>query len=274
MRAYAQADREVTKFRVLADEVRFLAVGTDPLSEKAPYYDTRRGTQTAEQALRLAEQWGADLEYLSLAPDKASQKQELRHEIYGLLLLLVQSRLQLSHEEDDASRALALLDRAEQLREPTRNFFRLRSECNRLLSRREPAAGDQQRVQDPRMVDTALDHFLEGELYRRMTWNEDQSLSEDGHRPAYQQHLNMAVEEFQTAVELQPDHYWAHLQLGRCYMGLGRPAEAVGALSACVALRPQASWAYAVRGLAYALMKDYRRALRDLDRLVAESPEF
>ena len=62
--------------------------------------------------------------------------------------------------------------------------------------------------------------------------------------------MKKAIAEYRQALVLDPDHYWALFQLGRCSLSLGRLAEAVETLGTCVALKPQSPWAYSVRGLA------------------------
>ncbi len=74
-------------------------------------------------------------------------------------------------------------------------------------------------------------------------------------------------------MRIDPDHYWLHFQLGRSYLSLGRLGEAVEALGACVALRPEAPYAYSVRGLALAQQNHFDEAERDLDRAVQLSPD-
>src|SRR5207253_2882503 len=78
--------------------------------------------------------------------------------------------------------------------------------------------------------------------------------------------LLQAIEHYRLALDADPRHYWSYFQMGRCHLGLGQHAEAVAALSACVALRPQSAWGYSARGLALAGMKRFRDAERDLDQ--------
>ncbi len=75
-------------------------------------------------------------------------------------------------------------------------------------------------------------------------------------------------------MEIDPHHYWSHLQLGRCYLSLGRGSEAVEAFTTCIALRPEAPWGYSTRGLAWALLGRFDDAVRDLKRTVNEHPDF
>ena len=86
--------------------------------------------------------------------------------------------------------------------------------------------------------------------------------------------MDKAIDQYRQALRIDPDHYWSHFQLGRCYLSLSRLAEAVEALGACVALRPEAPWGYSVRGLALAQQKRYRDAEQDLDRAIQLNPDF
>ena len=86
--------------------------------------------------------------------------------------------------------------------------------------------------------------------------------------------MERAIEEYREALRIDPEHYWSQFQLGRSYLSLSRRAEAVEALGACVALRPDAPWGYSVRGLALAQQNRYRDAKHDLDRAIELGPDF
>jgi tetratricopeptide (TPR) repeat protein len=77
----------------------------------------------------------------------------------------------------------------------------------------------------------------------------------------HREHLARAISLYQSALERDPTHYWARFQLARCQLALGRTAEAVEALSACVALRPHVPWAYTARGLALALVRRFEEGV-------------
>ena len=49
---------DLKEFRRLADEARFFAATTDPVSEHAPYFDPREGEEKARAALAFADKWG------------------------------------------------------------------------------------------------------------------------------------------------------------------------------------------------------------------------
>ena len=82
-----------------------------------------------------------------------------------------------------------------------------------------------------------------------------------------------AVTLYRWALDRDPTHYWARFQLGRCYIALGRVAESIETFSGCIALRPQAPWAYSARALALALSHRFEDAHRDLDRALAAAPD-
>ncbi len=75
-------------------------------------------------------------------------------------------------------------------------------------------------------------------------------------------------------MRLDPRHYWAQLQLGRCLLGLGRGDESVEAFAACIALRPDSHWAYSSRGLANSFSASLDKALADLNRAARLDPDF
>ncbi|HJT79043.1 MAG TPA: tetratricopeptide repeat protein, partial [Gemmataceae bacterium] len=85
--------------------------------------------------------------------------------------------------------------------------------------------------------------------------------------------LARAVEQYREALRLDPARFWAHFQLARCYLVLGQGAEAVEALGACVALRPDSAWGYSTRGFALAILRRYPEAEADLNRALEIDPE-
>jgi serine/threonine protein kinase len=257
-----EARREVEEFRQLAGKMHFYAASTNPAGEHAPYFEPRRGEETGVAALAVAQKWGPGLEQLPLAEERES----LRQELSSVLLLLVQLRSAQARNPSDAPALLALLDQAAALREPSRAYHHLRAACYRLQGDAGRAAEEQQRADAPGTAATALDHFLQGERLRTRT-------APAGDVPP-DAALDRAIEEYRQALRIDPDHYWSHFQLGRCYLGLGRHAEAVEALGACVALRPDAPWGYSTRGLALGLLKRFPEAEHDLERALAKDPDF
>jgi tetratricopeptide (TPR) repeat protein/tRNA A-37 threonylcarbamoyl transferase component Bud32 len=298
--AREQARGDVDAFRELADESRYLAASNNPIAERVPYYDPQQGWVHMERALDLAKKWGPKLDDLVLEDERAS----LRDDLYDLLLLEVQIRLHGSNtpsvgEQDAPGELLGLLDWAAQLRESTRVYHQLRAACLRRAGKNEEAATEDVLATDERTPLAAIDHFLAGEALRsiavqRLGAEEDPADADRAKRLGLVRRLpvgasatganvfampdlellQQAAAGYRRALEIDPKHYWSHFQLGRCYLSLGRAAEAAAALGACVALRPDALWSYSARGLALALAGRYDEAEADLDRAIELDPKF
>jgi tetratricopeptide (TPR) repeat protein len=264
-----QARVRLNDFYRLADEAQFFAANTDAASEEVPYYDGARAKADGEAALAIAAPWGAQAEQLPLVDQRADFLQVG----YNLHLLLAQLNLQASRNAGSAREALALLDAATALGQPSRGYYQLRSRCLTLLNRPEAAHNDSQRSAAPETRVSAEDHFLEGESLR---WEDvaGNAHSIDDSSAEHRKRLARAIEAYQSALRLDPRHYWAQYQLGRCLLALGRPREAVEALAACVAMRPDSPWAYTTRGLARALSGDPGEATADLNRALKLDPAF
>ncbi|MBI3465424.1 MAG: protein kinase, partial [Planctomycetes bacterium] len=270
---------QVNKFRRKVEQAYFYAASTEPVAEHAPSYDPRQGEAAGQQALEIADQWGDQLEELTLQ----DEHKPLKEELYGLLLLIVQLRTGQPAAESETTQetrtVLDLLDRAAALREPTRSFHRLRAECLRRLGEQSQAAeAERQEIDtDP----SAVDHFLLGEQYRVQAARTASTLADQPDwQPVWQPDsgkLEKAISEYRQALMADPEHYWSQFQLGRCYMGLGRLAQAVEALGTCVALRPQSPWGYSARGLALGAGprdKDASDPIEDLTRAIELAPGF
>jgi tetratricopeptide (TPR) repeat protein/predicted Ser/Thr protein kinase len=265
-----RARGESNEFRRLADEARFYAAHADPAGENAPFFDLRKGDATGQAALAVTAAWGPRLEQFPLA----SERDPLKGELYDLLLLLAQVKTRQGDDAATARNVLALLDRAAPLRDLTQGYHRLRHAALQGLGEPEKAAVEKGVADDPKTPAAALDHFLLGEQRRA-----EAIRPSDGKDSRKQWQLNLekleeAVGLYRKALSADPDHYWSHLQIGRCYLSLGRQAEAVEALGTCVALRSQAPWGYSARGLALTLQKRYDEARADLDRAVALAPDL
>ncbi len=79
---------------------------------------------------------------------------------------------------------------------------------------------------------------------------------------------------FKQAIHYEPQHYWAHFQIGRCELSLGQIHEAIESWTTCIALQPKAAWAYSTRGLALAMARDFPAAESDLDTALELQPGF
>ena len=250
-RAREAARVDVQRVTRLVDEARFYSASIDRPSERVPYYNPARGGQAAAEALALAQQWGDRLEALPLPEQRAP----LRRQLGELSLLL--ARVQMS-TGSPATDVRPLLDRADALLgQATRASQRMRgSDAGQAAS--PPTAGDLFLAAEEARLETAR---AAGPM-----------LSESAARQQRADALHRALDGYQSVLRVDPSHYWARLQLGRCYLALGRGPEAVEALGACVALRPDAPWGYSVRGLALAMLRRFDEAEADLGRALAIDP--
>jgi tetratricopeptide (TPR) repeat protein len=173
------------------------------------------------------------------APDledwfSAREREDIAAGSYELLLILARAVSQPLEGEEPAQQAdaaLHLLDRAAQLRRPTRALHLCRAAC---LTRRNNAAGaarETARAQGLEPAD-AVDYFLLG--------------TECLHR----KELPQAVAHLKSVFLHQADSFWAHYYLAVCYLPMRRPDLAETSLTVCQTRRPELAWVYILRGYA------------------------
>ncbi len=262
-RAWNGGRTDLSEFRRLSDQAHFFAASVTPDDDRAPFYDHREAESQGQGALAKIDAWGLDAGSLPIPEERDA----VRGDLYELLLLLTQVHTSRTSDVATAGQGIAWLDRAASLREPTRSYYRLRSHCDRILGRKVEADASSLKADDARTPAIAIDHFLVGEAERSQPATTD-PLSATPRTDATS--IGRAVDAYRLAIDLDPDHYWSHFQLGRCYLALGRGPEAIEALGACISLRPEVPWGYSARGLALGLMKRFPEALRDLDRASAQ----
>ena len=258
VRALVAARIRVERIEQLSDEARFYAASVDRPDERAPYFDPARGRQLAAEALATAAEWGPRLDLLPLA----DRREPLRRELAELCLLVAQ--VDLSAPGRASSDTVALLDKSDALTgRATRASRWLRARASGTPAPADAAAAQRD----------AFDLFLDAEEARlstaRLAVNANGAVNAPDRRTAS---LRRAVALYQDALRAQPSHFWARLQLGRCYLALGRGAEAAETLGACEALRPQAPWGYSARGLALAMLRRFDEAEREIDRALQLDP--
>jgi serine/threonine protein kinase/Tfp pilus assembly protein PilF len=266
-----QARHDLKEFHQRADEARFYLATTDAVAANAPYFDPRQGEARIKATLAFAaDKWGSSLDKLPLT----EEVQSVKNEKYDLLLLLASrpSTPSAGGEKGPAPagarETLVLLTEAGELRTPSRNYYQLRARAHRQLGDHKQAAADEQQAANPDTPTTALDHFLLGEQYRRQAAGAVEGQKNQKVGAADPQLTAKAVDAYRQALQSDPNHYWSHLQLARSHMSVGRYAEAVEVLGACVALKPDSPWAFSVRGTANLLQKHLPEAKRDLDKAV------
>ena len=64
------------------------------------------------------------------------------------------------------------------------------------------------------------------------------------------QQWGLAIPHFDTALQLQPDHFWANTLSALCCLGLQRYSEARIRLNSCLQREPDYPWLYVWRGFA------------------------
>ena len=264
LKAQEQARGDLKEFRHLADEANFFAATTNPASEHAPYFDPHKGAALSRAALELAKPWGPALEALPLPEERTAVKSEL----HGLLILAASETLRAEPGPAGARQVLATLDRAVEMGGSSVSDFRLRAGAYEQLGDEKQAAEMRRRAEDPKTPRTAMDLFLLGERER------DESAARVGDqtdRKPWQldpARMQKAIAFYRQALAIDPDHFWARLQLGRCLQSLGRFPEAAEALGACVAIRPKAPWGYSALGLALAEQGRYDEAEHALNQAI------
>jgi tetratricopeptide (TPR) repeat protein len=268
LRRSRQAQADLAEFRRLTEERQFYAAATTPAGERLLHYDSRRGEALGREAIDRAERLLRDSDDLPLE----AERQALRKELYDLLLLTVQSQGDPSPDPKAVPDLLERLERARALQGPSRSYHRLRAQCYR-------GAGDEARVAEEQnqadgLPSTALDHFLEAELDRAHALSPADTQAADATWKPNPDLLDRAIDHYRQALRTEPDSFWCHLQLGRCYLSRGQGSEALEALGTCVALRPRSPWGYSARGLALGLTGHFAEGEADLGRALALEPDF
>ncbi|HKB40000.1 MAG TPA: protein kinase [Gemmataceae bacterium] len=258
----------LAEFQDLADEMQFYTEGTIPGTDRPLPVDASRGRKAGDKALALAEELTEDLKRLPL-PDEQTRFDK---QLYELLLLMVQTQSQQFPSPKIVQVMLQQLERAAPLQKPSRGYHRLRARCFQLLGDTKQRDEETRRADDPRLAATALDYFLQAEQARSEAASPATGLW-DATIPNPER-LNTAIQHYEAALSIEPDHYWSHLHRGRCYMSLGKKAEAVEAFGGCVALKPKLPWGYSSRGLALGLMGRYHEGETDLNRALTLETDF
>ena len=258
-----QARSDIEGFQRLADNARYAAAVSG-------YTDPTEGQESIHQALAAAEKWGPTVELLALPEDKESDRAVIQKEIYDLRLLQIQTRLPKEVDVNAAREVLPLLEKAEKLHAPTRSYYRFRALAYVWLGEKSKAEADEMQVNDPKTPTTAMDHFLDGEQYRRVASGAVGEM--DKADLADLKIMETAIAEYRKALVVDPSHYWSHLQIGRCQISLNRNAEAVATLGACIALQRKSPWAYNARAMAFKTLKRYPEAEKDLNYALEQLP--
>jgi tetratricopeptide (TPR) repeat protein/predicted Ser/Thr protein kinase len=245
--AQEQSDRiDLNTFRKRRDDALFhsaLLTGAD-LS-----VHLKATTTAARDALRVFKLSAAGAASIELRPSFTDkEKREVTEKCYELLLVLADAVTR--QEMPDYFEALDLVERADSLgfdRHPTRTFHERRAHYLQIVAGTRAALPDV--IAADRLPSTALDHFLLGENLHR------------------QGQLSDAANEFQKALLIQSDHFWAQYFLAVCHIRQGGHAgEARIGLTACLTVHDDFVWAYLLRGLADLQLRDLAAAEDDFKK--------
>ncbi len=211
------------KFLQLRDDARYHDMSTVLVGTSNPGA-TRRA---AGAALDLyADKSSGETWSLQPLPTSLSEPQraEIAEGCYELLLIL-------SEVEPTPDQGLRRLDQASRMRPPTRAYHLRRADC--LARAGDASAADRDRhAADAVEPATAFDHLLAGREWFART------------------NFSRASEEFDRALQIQPDHFWARAMSAVCSLQLNRPVEAKASLDLCLQREPGFAWLYNLRGIA------------------------
>ena len=239
------------KFLKQRDEVLFHATLFTGNSLASTLKETRA---TASEALSL----------FGMMPDSAvgpnvgspyyteRQKAEIVTDCYELLVVMADAvatplpSQSLPEQRSQAEDALAILERARALGVTTQAYHRRRAQYLTQAGKSAEARQEKKRA-DAMNPSTSLDHFLLGqEQYR-------------------QGQCKQAIVAFESALQLQPDHFWARYYLGLSWLKTQRPDQAVTCLTSCLGQRRDFPWAYLLRASAWSELGQFARAEADFD---------
>ncbi len=186
------------------------------------------------------------------APANAATEAQIRTDLLDLATVWADLRV---HRDPEGENAGALRDAVEVLRAAEEQFGPSPA-LNRDLQSYARALG---RSSDVPAVEipaprTAWEHYELGRSYLRSNQPE------------------LALREFQRAVDMKPDEFWPYFSLATCALELGRYQEAVSALTVCVALFPRTAECYYNRAVAYEALDQQDRAAADYSRALELNP--
>jgi serine/threonine protein kinase/Tfp pilus assembly protein PilF len=179
--------------------------------------------------------------------DPLSQRR-VAEDVRELLMLLAWARtLQEKSSPDSLNEALKWLDRAAAVRDlsPTPALLIDRAGYLEALGRADEAKNARDEAARTPPVN-ARDHFLLALGYNRA------------------RRLAEAITELNSALALNPQHYWSSALRGLCYQDLGEHTLAVVDFSWCLGQAPEA-WVYANRGFSLYALGRKTEAIRDYD---------
>jgi tetratricopeptide (TPR) repeat protein len=183
-----------------------------------------------------------------------SEQNDILAGCYELLLILAQTEVQQTGQKppDQLRLALHILDRAANLGyagHPTQAYHLRRARYLEQLGNKADAEKQREQAQT-RPPATALDYYLVGDEHYK------------------QERMREATQDFERAVERQPDHFWARYFLALSYLRLEppNPALAKAHLTFCINQKSDFIWLYLLRGFAHTQLQDLQAAEADFKK--------
>ena len=165
----------------------------------------------------------------------SEQQAEVNEGCYELLLVLAETVA--AEDSGQVDRALLILASADRLRPEHSRAFHLRKAA--LLALKKDVTGEQRERELAQKIlpKTAFDHFLIGQQTYKIALNSRDRFAD-------------AIQAFESALQTNPDHFWAKCLLAICYNNTGRFEAAKMALDGCLEKDKEFAWLYLLRGFA------------------------
>jgi tetratricopeptide (TPR) repeat protein len=233
--------------------------------------DTRdhlqRGQAACEKALHLygvleRDDWQDNPAWRRIPPE---ERAALAEDVRELLLLLAHAHTRLAPKDGPALRhALDLLTRARTIQglPPSRALWEDRASYHELLGEQDQASAARTRANDLKPA-SARDHYLLATSWVR-----------NGKPGEQAQVYARAIAELTRAIELNPRHYWSHLQRGICYRERGEYLLAAGDYATCIGLGLNFAWAHCNYGDVLERQGKKREAVQAYSAALRCDPDF
>lgn len=252
-----QAVGRLQEFTQARDEAIFHATLAGGETGEGNFAQTRTAVEKALAAVGLTipveSAW---------VPDPAftpEEQKEIRRTCYELLLTLsdtvAQRGANAAHDvrRERTQEALKILSGAEHFGLDTRAYHLRRGRYLAILG--EQAAADKEAKRAAECpTQTARDHFLVGEEYYKRG------------------DVSAARAEFEEALRVEGDGFWASYFLALCHVKLGQPRLAVEPLNYCLARKQRLAWIYLLRGFVYGQLGNYPAAEDDFSEVLSRAP--
>ncbi|MFN0056561.1 MAG: protein kinase domain-containing protein [Planctomycetales bacterium] len=203
------------------------------------------------------------------------QRELLQEDIFEAFLISAQVERTANLSGDKSSdlpeatrKAIAWLDRAEQLLPPTKALFVRRGGYHEILGNAELAKADLERAGeiDPK---SAVDRFW----HAFADYSRAEGFRQKGDLKSAVASYREAIAGFARVVETRPENFWAYFTWATCHTILGNRFDALVGFTTCISLRPDAPWPYGNRGTVHMQLGETELALEDFNKAIELGPQ-